>query len=282
MSELDGVSLPKKGSLDYNQYLKISDLVELQKPLSDPASHDEHLFILIHQAYELWFKQMLYELEYAFKLLEEAKIVGFNKVLSRMVVIQKVLNEKIDILETMTPTDFNHFRDKLNPASGFQSYQFRMLEILLGKRNQRYLKFFEHNPKIHNKLIDCFSRPTLYDCFLNYLSKVGFEVPSEVLQRDVKQPYKSNQKVQEILLKIYHGKGNNHQILYKALELMLDLDEKVSLWRYRHVLMVQRMIGQALGTGGSSGSKYLISTLSEKFFEEIWSIRDKLSTDSYS
>lgn len=280
MNELDSVPKPKAGSLDYSSYLKVPELLELQQTLSVPVSHDEHLFILIHQSYELWFKQMLYELEYSFTMLQKMDSIGFTKVLSRIVVIQRVLNEKIDILETMTPTDFNLFRGRLRPASGFQSYQFRMFEILLGKKNKRYLSFFEHSPKIHAQLKDCFEKPTLYDHFLKFMSESGFDIPAEVLNRDYKEQYQGNSAVQDCILEVYNQE-TKHQLIYRMLELMLDLDEKISLWRYRHVLMVQRMIGQALGTGGSSGSKYLTSTLNEKFFTEIWAIRDRLSGQEY-
>jgi tryptophan 2,3-dioxygenase len=261
--------------LTYSQYLKIQELLALQKPLTEPLEHDETLFIVIHQAYELWFKQILHELEHGDRLLAEGKLAPFVRTLGRIDTILQVLVHQVDILETMTPNDFNRFRDKLNPASGFQSLQFRLFEARMGARNREFLKNFDGASAGRSQLEAAQKRPSIYDRFLALMAQRGLAIPSEILRRPVDSPYVRDDRVVQAFLQIYQVQGDYYD-LYVAAEKMIDLDEKVLLWRYRHVAMVERMIGNRRGTGGSSGVKYLTATLAVRFFPEIWEVRNLL------
>lgn len=259
----------------YSTYLKISELINLQKPLSQPQEHDEMLFIVIHQAYELWFKQILHELTYAERMLADGKIHKFTRTLGRVDTIFGLLVHQVDILETMSPTDFNAYRENLNPASGFQSLQFRIAESRLGARNTAYLKFFQSNPDAHQKLLAAMESPSVYDGFLRYIAKRGFDVPATIFNRPKCTSHERNEILVNSFAKIYQEQEKYYD-LYLACEKMIDIDEKFLLWRYRHVAMVERMIGNRRGTGGSSGVKYLSQTLNIRFFPEIWEVRNLL------
>lgn len=273
---IDEVPVPDASvRLTYSSYLKVSDILKLQKPLSQPAEHDETLFIIIHQAYELWFKQMLHEVEHCEQNLTAGKLQRFTRTLGRVATIMDVLVHQIDILETMSPTEFNLFRDNLNPASGFQSWQFRIFETRLGSKNPAYLKFFRNDPEVQKALQLALDRPSIYDTFLQVLAKRGFAVPKAVLDRPKNTQHERNDDLVKVFAQIYE-KQDQHYDLYLACEKLIDLDEKIVLWRYRHVAMVERMIGNRRGTGGSSGVKYLSQTLSIRFFPEIWDVRNLL------
>jgi tryptophan 2,3-dioxygenase len=278
----DGENLiePTERSVTYGSYLKINELLGLQRPLSTPAHHDETLFIVIHQVYELWFKQILHEIDKAASCLDKDQLMPFTRHLKRVQTIQAVLTHQVDVLETMTPVDFNQFRERLNPASGFQSLQFRELEFRLGAKDAAYMKFHKHDAAATAALTKAVAEPTLYDRFLKLLDRRGFKLPASVLQRDVREPYLSQPAVAEAVLKIYR-ESERHYDLYLALESLIDLDEGFLLWRYRHVAMVERMIGTRRGTGGSSGVKYLAATLSKRFFPEIWEARNSLGGTSW-
>lgn len=270
---------PTPHAVTYSSYLKVPELLGLQKPLTIPKQHDETLFIIIHQVYELWFKQILHELSAASDALVKDQPMLFIRIAKRIGTIQSVLTHQVDVLETMTPVDFNSFRSKLNPASGFQSMQFRELEFRLGAKESAYLKFHKNDPSATKTLEDAISQPTVYDRFLALLKRRGFAIPAAVLDRDVRQPYQSNDGVREAILKIYR-ESERYYDLYSTLEALIDLDEGLLLWRYRHVAMVERMIGNRKGTGGSSGVKYLSHTLAKRFFPEIWEARNGLG-DAY-
>jgi tryptophan 2,3-dioxygenase len=272
---------PEAKSVTYGSYLKVNELLDLQKPLSSPPEQDELLFIQIHQVYELWFKQILHEVAFAEKSLDEDKVMAFIRTMRRIATIQSVLTHQVDILETMTPVDFNRFREFLNPASGFQSYQFRELEFRLGAKEAAYLKFHKHDPLASGRLDAAIASPTLYDRFLRHVARRGFAVPEAVIQRDVTQPHVSSPEVRDVLLSIYRH-ADKHYDLYLALEALIDLDEGILLWRQRHVAMVERMIGSRKGTGGSSGVKYLSKTLEKRFFPEIWETRDWLGASGHA
>jgi tryptophan 2,3-dioxygenase len=274
---------PGVKSVTYGSYLKVHELLELQHPLSTPPEQDELLFIQIHQVYELWFKQILHEVSFAARALDQDRLMVFVRTMRRINTIQSVLTHQVDILETMTPVDFNRFRDLLNPASGFQSYQFRELEFRLGAKEGAYLSFHKNDPIASARLDAALADSTLYDGFLRFVARRGFAVPEAILNRDVSQPYQSSSEVREIILRIYR-EADSHYDLYLALEALIDLDEGVLLWRQRHVAMVERMIGSRKGTGGSSGVKYLSKTLEKRFFPEIWEARDWLgaSGNAYS
>lgn len=271
---------PRKDSVTYESYLKVKELLNLQKTRSSPEEHDETLFIIIHQVYELWFKQILHELALCQTELERGELMRVMHSLKRIDTIQKVLIHQIDVLETMPPDDFNRFRTHLNPASGFQSFQFREVEFRLGLKNADYLKFYKHDPDATANLRRALAAPSLYDSFFKLLVRRGYPVPEAVLQRDVSKPYESHPGVLEIFLGFYRH-PYQHSDLYVASEHLLDLDEQFILWRYRHVAMVQRMIGDLPGTGGSSGASYLASTLKKRIFPEIWEVRNHLGPRSY-
>jgi tryptophan 2,3-dioxygenase len=267
---------PDKNTLTYEKYLKISELLDLQKTLAVPAEHDEMLFIIIHQAYELWFKQLIHEANQCCASLDQGHLMRVLHVLKRMSTIQKVLVHQIDILETMPPDDFSRFRNLLNPASGFQSCQFRTVEFMLGAKDPRYLRFFEHDPALKAKLEAAIAAPTLYDHFFKMLASRGYDVPREALERDVTQGYKRFPGVVNLYHEIYTN-PYEHGDVYFLLETLLDVDENFLVWRQRHVNMVERVIGSKMGTGGSSGADYLRSTLSKRFFPEIWEVRNLIT-----
>ena len=271
----EGIIKPDKSMVTYGSYLKVPELLSLQVPLSSPEEHDETLFIIIHQVYELWFKQILHELNLAETYLSQKNLIMFNKAIRRVITIQEVLTKQVDILETMTPVDFNRFRERLNPASGFQSYQFRELEFRMGIRDNRYLKYYEKEPDKGARLESFLSQPSFYDLFLSYLAQEGHAISEHVLNRDLSKSYESSEEVRNIFINIYKN-ADQHFELYMVLESMMDLDQDFTLWRYRHVAMVERMIGRRMGTGGSSGVKYLESTLAKRFFPEIWEARSYL------
>ncbi len=272
--------VPKAGSVTYGNYLKVNELLALQTPLTVPSQHDEMLFILIHQVYELWFKQILHDLTLAQQELKKNHIIGFLRGLQRIAAIQSVLIHQVDILETMTPVDFNSFRDKLNPASGFQSYQFRELEYRLGWKDPAYLNFHKHDAHAYAALSKAMSEPSLYDTFAQFLISHGFEIPESSAMRGQQSTYTVSEPVLQAVLKIYRA-SSQHYDLYSVLEGLIGLDEGLLLWRSRHVAMVERMIGTRRGTGGSSGVKYLSATLAKRFFPEIWEARNWLGDSQY-
>lgn len=255
--------------LTYSRYLKVNELLSLQQPASDPAEHDETLFIIIHQAYELWFKQILHELDHMTTLMDSDELGRAGHTLKRVRTIVKVLVSQMDILETMTPQEFLSFRDRLDSASGFQSAQFRALEFTMGHKQPHVLAVFPEGSPQRVDLDRRLAAPTLWDGFLRYLSRGGYPIPRGELSRDVTQPISSSREIQQILRKIY---ADNHS-LADFCELMTDLDEGIQEWRYRHVKMVERTIGSVPGTGGSAGVEYLRATLFRPAFPDLWEFR---------
>ncbi len=261
--------------INYETYLQIDKLLSAQQLLS--SHHDEMLFILIHQIYELWFKELLHELEEVIRCFQNGNIQRSIKVLKRIETIQSVLIKQIDVLETMTPTEFATFRDNLRPASGFQSVQFREVEFMSGLKNPKFLKFFEAFPALKERLEKRLASPTLYDYFLRLLKSQGFNIPETVLNRDVSTPYEANDDVLKVIQSIYQ-EFNRYGDLYLLCEALLNYDEQFNFWRYRHVKMVERTIGMKTGTGGSTGAQYLASTLTDQFFPELWKVRDLIGS----
>ena len=274
-----GIITPDSSMVSYSSYLQVKELLNLQHRLSEPAEHDEMLFIIIHQVYELWFKQILHEMDQAENLLTSDSTFGALKSLKRLTTIQRVLTEQVGILETMTPNDFNRFRSRLNPASGFQSWQFRLVEFRMGLKDDAYMKFFRAQPDALKAMELVRSKPSFYDHVLRLMARKGYNVPKAVLSRDVTAFYEPNTGVEEVMTTIY-AEHEKHYEMYIMLEALMDLDQQFTLWRYRHVAMVERMIGSRIGTGGSSGVKYLTSTLSKRFFPELWSLRSRLGGES--
>ncbi|HEV3195411.1 MAG TPA: tryptophan 2,3-dioxygenase family protein [Candidatus Cybelea sp.] len=254
--------------LSYGSYLKVGDLLKLQQPLSQPPHHDEMLFIVIHQVYELWFKQLLHELDAAAGALDRDDLLRVGKHFRRIHTIQRLLEQQVDILETMTPQEFNQFRDHLNPASGFQSVQFRELEFACGVRRTEVLQWIELDDAQRARLERRATEPSLYDRVKALLRRRGFETDS-------------SDALIESYRQIYTNEAANYD-LYLLLEELIEFDERFLLWRGRHIRMVERMIGQKHGTGGSLGAQYLESTLAYRFFPELWAVRTHLGAGTYA
>ncbi len=248
--------------LSYGSYLKLDDLLQSQHLLSHPAHHDELLFIVIHQVYELWFKQLLHELDAVAAAIDRDDLLRAAKQFRRIHTIQRLLEQQVDILETMTPQDFNAFREHLNPASGFQSVQFRELESACGMRRDDVLTWMDIDDAQRARLARRAAEPSLYDRLKALLRRRGF-------------PVGSSEELIESFRRIYSDEAA-HYGLYLLLEDFIELDERFVLWRGRHVRMVERMIGRKQGTGGSPGAEYLERTLAYRFFPELWAVRTRL------
>ena len=256
----------------YNSYLKIDELLALQQPRSEGPEHDEMLFIIVHQVYELWFKELLHELDRVSHLLQADQGHRAQHTLKRILTILKVLVAQLDILETMTPLEFLSFRARLEAASGFQSDQFRQIEFVLGAKNQSIISRFPEGSRARQALHTRFAQPTLWDAFLQYLAREGYRLPGAGLTRDVTRPVTPSAAVQDVLIAVYQRDPKNAELC----ERMVDLDEGFQEWRYRHVRMVERTIGSRRGTGGSSGAEYLRSTVGGNLFPDLWEIRSRL------
>ena len=257
--------------VSYSSYLKVDSLLALQEPLSQGPEHDELLFIVIHQTYELWFKQLIHELEKTQAVLRLDESHRALALLGRSRTILKTLVSQVDILETMTPLQFNSFRDRLESSSGFQSAQFREVEAIFGRRDSDIVRHLSTDGLSQSRVVAAMNRCSLWDDVLGYLSRRGYHVPTTVLNRDVSQPYEPNAEVQDVLIDVY--RNNPAEAL--LLEALVDIDEGIQEWRYRHVKMVERTIGHKIGTGGSSGTSYLISTLFRPVFGDLWEIRSR-------
>ena len=249
-------------SLSYNEYLKVPELIKLQATLSEPTSHDELLFIVIHQTYELWFKQILHEIDASIEWLRRNRTFRANHSLKTVASIGKVVVSQIHILETMAQIGFLEFRDKLNPASGFQSTQFREIEFVSGAKDEPMMNHFKADEFAYKRLSKRFAAPSLADEFWNLLGRNDFAVADEAervaaIVEILKQPEK-------------------HADFFIMQDLLIEHDENIALWRYNHVLMVERMLGMKRGTGGSEGAGYLRTTLSKKFYHELWEARTHL------
>lgn len=256
----------KNPPLSYNKYLKVPELISLQQTLSEPTSHDELLFIVIHQTYELWFKQILHEADACIKWLDEGRTFRANHSLRAIVGIEKILVTQIHILETMAQIGFLEFRDRLNPASGFQSMQFRELEFVSGGKDENILKAFREDEFAFQRLTERFNEPSLADAFWKLVGKQGFDVSTE------------ESRVQSIVEILTHPE--KYPDYFNMQDLLIEHDENIALWRYHHVLMVERMMGMKRGTGGSEGAGYLRTTLPKKFFPELWEARTYLKVIS--
>lgn len=262
-------------ALNYVSYLALDQVLTAQHPQSEDENgrfeHDEMLFIVIHQVYELWFKQILHEMDYLMGRLRANDPTPALHTLRRILTILKTVVNQIDILETMTPLEFNSFRIFLENSSGFQSVQFRELEFVLGYKRRSMIDHFPDEVYGRSKLENRFTNPTLWDAFLANLQQNGYAVPVDLLNRDVTEPIKPSPALQDILITIYQTDPTVSRIC----ERLVDLDEGIQEWRYRHVKMVARTIGSKPGTGGSPGVKYLESTI-RPLFPDLWEIRAQL------
>jgi tryptophan 2,3-dioxygenase len=259
-------------ALTYSSYLHVDALLDLQRPRSDGPEHDELLFIVIHQVYELWFKEILHEIDRVKQLLEADDSHRAQHTLKRVLTILKVLVAQLDILETMTPLEFLSFRERLEAASGFQSDQFRQLEFALGRKSRPAIERFAAGSRARTALERRYADSTLWDAFLRYLSREGYPVPAAALARDVTAEVEPSEELQQILIEIYRKDAKNSEMC----ERLVDLDEGVQEWRYRHVKMVERTIGVKMGTGGSAGAAYLRTTVGSPLFPDLWEIRSRL------
>src|SRR5262245_37768592 len=246
----------QSAAVTYANYLKIDDLLSLQQPRSTGPEHDEMLFIVIHQVYELWFKELLHEFDRARPLLEDDESHRAQHTLRRILTILEVMVAQLDILETMTPLEFLSFRERLEAASGFQSDQFRQIEFLLGVKSEQAIRRFPDGSRARLALERRYQEPTMWDGFLRYLTREGYAVTD----------------VQQTLVNVYKGDAKNAELC----ERLVDLDEGIQEWRYRHVKMVERTIGARPGTGGSSGAAYLQETVGRPIFPDLWAIRSHL------
>jgi tryptophan 2,3-dioxygenase len=259
-------------SRTYGDYLRLPELLSLQTRVSDGPEHDEMLFIVIHQVYELWFKQQLHEADHAHAQLMSGNDEGASATLRRMRTILKTMVAQIDVLETMTPVQFLSFRKFLDNASGFQSWQFRALEFSLGKKSGRFATMFADGTPERAALEARYQTPTLWDAFARHLETRGLNVPASVRDRDVTTPVTADPAMQAVLLDLYRRRSD----LRSLCEILVDLDEGIQEWRYRHVKMVERTIGFKAGTGGPSGAEYLRTTLFQPMFPDLWAIRSSL------
>jgi len=263
--------------LSYNKYLRVPDLINLQDCLSDPAHHDELLFITVHQAYELWFKQILHELDAAIMLMNEGRLTAAARAVRRVVEIEKLLVTQIHILETMTPISFLGFRDELNPASGFQSMQFREIEFTSGLKDKSIIAEFHDDSFASSRLQKRLDSPSLADAFFRALGQRGFTSPpadSNTNPNEQKQSY--DLRTRAVLEILTHFEDRYEE--FQLTEALLEHDEFFALWRSHHIKMVERMVGARRGTGGSEGIGYLKTTLDKKFFPELWEARTYLDT----
>jgi tryptophan 2,3-dioxygenase len=255
----------KAAPLSYNKYLKVRELIDLQRTLSDPVSHDELLFIVIHQTYELWFKQILHELDGCIGWMNEDRLFRANHSLRGVVSIERILVTQIHILESMAPIGFLEFRDKLNPASGFQSMQFRELEFASGAKDERILESFKDDDFAFGRLQRRFDSPSLADAYWALVSRRGLATGS------------NEDRVASTVEILTHPE--KYAEVYNMQDLLIEHDELIIAWRYNHIQMVERMLGMKRGTGGSEGVGYLMTTLNKKFFPELWEARTHLKVE---
>jgi tryptophan 2,3-dioxygenase len=268
-----GVQTELEDALTYGRYLALDELLACQRPVSD--SHDEMLFIVIHQASELWLKLMIHELRAARARIAADDLQPAFKMLARVSRIQAQMIQSWDVLSTLTPADYLVFRHRLGPASGFQSHQYRLVEFLLGNRQRATLAVHRHTPEVHAALARELERPSLYDEAIRLLARRGFELAPSCLERDWSRPYRADPSVLQAWARIYRDAGHNWD-LYELAEDLVDLEDWFRQWRFRHVTTVERIIGQKTGTGGSSGVSYLRRALDVVCFPELWQVRTEL------
>ena len=261
--------------LDYSGYLLLDQVLSAQKPLSRPEHHDEMLFIIQHQTTELWFKLMVHELREALRLVREGHLESTFKILARVKHIQGQLLNQWSVLATLTPSEYVQFRHVLGPASGLQSFQHRLIEFMLGRKDRRMLAVFKHRDHIHAELVAALEAPSLYDAFLHHLARKGMPLPDEVLNRDITEPHTAHPAVLAVFKTIYEA-PHSHWDFYEMAEKLIDLDEAYALWKYRHMKVVERVIGFKRGTGGTSGVPYLRDRIDDRLFPELWDVRTEI------
>ncbi len=273
----EGIVTDLKDKMTYGSYLDLDRLLGAQHPVSVPEHHDEMLFIIQHQTTELWLKLVLRELQTARTRLAEDDLRSALKHIARVKHIQEVLTQQWSVLATLTPTEYAEFRGALGNSSGFQSVQYRAVEFALGNKNERMLGVFRDHGENLALLTAEFERPTLYDEFLRYAARRGLPVPAEILDRDVRLPYREHEALVPVIREIYES-PHEHWELYEACEELVDVEDNFQFWRFRHLRTVTRTIGMKKGTGGSSGVDFLQRALSLTFFPELYTVRTQIGS----
>lgn len=261
--------------MSYGSYLDLDTLLSAQNPVSMPEHHDELLFIVQHQTTELWLKLVLHELESARDLLRADELAPALKRIARVKHIQKTLTEQWSVLATLTPTEYAEFRGFLGNSSGFQSYQYRAVEFILGNKNRRMLSVFRDDSAAHTLLEGLLESPSVYDEFLRYLARRGYAIPVSLLDRDVTEAHVFTPELVPVFREIYEH-AREHWGEYEACEEFVDLEDNFQLWRFRHLKTVQRTIGMKTGTGGSTGVSFLQKALDLTFFPELFAVRTEI------
>ncbi|SDP29939.1 tryptophan 2,3-dioxygenase [Pedococcus dokdonensis] len=271
----EGVQRDFSAAMSYGDYLGLDQLLSAQHPRSQPEQHDELLFIVQHQTSELWLKLMLHELRSARSLLSSDELAPALKRLARVKRIQEILTEQWSVLATLTPSEYAEIRPFLATSSGFQSWQYRAVEFLLGNKNADMVKVHDHDEAARSMLAQLLEEPSLYDEFLRYLSRRGYAIPAEVLERDLTQPYRENAELVDTFAAVY-ASPVEHWGVYETCEELVDLEDNFQQWRFRHLQVVTRTIGHKKGTGGSSGVDFLRRALDLTFFPELYSVRTRV------
>lgn len=261
--------------LSYGDYLRLDLLLSAQQPLSDPPQHDELLFIVQHQTSELWLKLMIHELRSARRLLASDDLAPALKRLARVKHIQHTLTDQWAVLATLTPSEYAEIRPFLASSSGFQSAQYREVEFLLGNKNADMVAVFSHDEATRGELETLLHERSLYDEFLAYLARRGYAVPAELLERDWSQPYRHHDGLVDLYAQVYAA-PHDHWGVYETCEELVDIEDNFQQWRFRHLQVVQRVIGQKTGTGGSSGVDFLRRALDLTFFPELYEVRTRV------
>ncbi|WP_407942938.1 tryptophan 2,3-dioxygenase [Luteipulveratus halotolerans] len=267
--------------MSYGDYLDLDTLLSAQHPLAQPPQHDELLFIVQHQTSELWFKLVLHELRSARELLRADELAAALKRLARVKHIQSTLTEQWSVLATLTPSEYAQFRDFLATSSGFQSYQYRAVEFLLGNKNADMVRVFDHDPAAQQMLESLLHEPSLYDEFIALLARRGLPVPAELVDRDWSKPHQPNDVLAQVIRSIYED-PEHHWDVYETCEELVDLEDNFQFWRFRHLKTVERIIGSARGTGGSSGVPFLRKALELTFFPELYAVRGQIAESGRS
>ncbi|MEV7429977.1 MULTISPECIES: tryptophan 2,3-dioxygenase [unclassified Nocardioides] len=270
-----GVRTDFHGAMSYGRYLDLDRLLAAQHPRSRPEHHDELLFIIQHQTSELWLKLVLHELREARALMDRDQLAPALKCLARVKATMRTLIQQWSVLATLTPREYSEFRGALGSSSGFQSHQYRAVEFLLGNKAPGMLRVFESEPEAHALLSTLLEEPTLYDAFLRLLARQGLAVPADVLERDVREPWTFREDLVPVFRRVYEERDLPWG-LYEACEDLVDLEDDVQEWRFRHLRTVQRTIGFQRGTGGSSGVDFLRRALDLTFFPELYAVRSEV------
>ncbi len=268
----EGISRDFSQAMSYGAYLDLDTLLSAQHPRSEPPQHDELLFIVQHQVSELWLKLLLHELRSARALLASDELAPALKRLARVKHVQRQLVEMWDVLATLTPSEYAEIRPFLATSSGFQSDQYRAVEFLLGNKNAEMVRVFEHDERARGALERLLGEPTLYDEFLRLLARRGYAVPTAVLERDVRAPYRLDPDLVGVFARVYAA-PDEHWGVYETCEELVDVEDLFQQWRFRHLQVVTRTIGHKTGTGGSSGVDFLRRALDLTFFPELYEVR---------